>query len=384
MLLRLLKNVIKSKAADPSLDEQLTEMVNHAHRLYWNEEYDDAEKICHHILLLQPSQFDALYLSGLLLYRKKQWEQGKKKIQQAVKSNPEILAYDVNHPMARREYLRTHNGQPGPEMQLQIQEICLNTYRMSRKIDCYVVSYPKCGRTWLRSILGHYLTGQDNPNILETFELTRALPDSPAIEFTHDGFPNWIDRNEISHDKRMYRNKKIVFLARDPRDVMVSSYFHYTKRNGKQLAYDPDFDGSISEFLHHHIGGIASLVDFYNIWAANRTYVREFHLLRYEEMHSDTIKTLQDLFSFLGLPNHGEQRLQLAIENSSFDRMRKKEKQSYYAGRYMEPPKDGDPEGFKVRRGKISGYKDYLSAEDINYLNDYLEKHMDSYFNCYL
>jgi hypothetical protein len=70
------------------------------------------------------------------------------------------------------------------------------------------VSYPKSGRSWLRYILAQL-------GLLE------------YIEFHHDRF-EFSDIGELSHDfdlaerLRRYTNvKKLVYLERDPRDVMV-------------------------------------------------------------------------------------------------------------------------------------------------------------------
>jgi hypothetical protein len=40
----------------------------------------------------------------------------------------------------------------------------------------------------------------------------------------------------------------------------------------------------------------------------------------------------------------------------------------------------GDPESFKTRRGKIGGYVDYLSAEDIAWLNRRIDAELDPFY----
>ncbi|MGB3794951.1 MAG: hypothetical protein WA957_01445, partial [Alteraurantiacibacter sp.] len=45
-----------------------------------------------------------------------------------------------------------------------------------------------------------------------------------------------------------------------------------------------------------------------------------------------------------------------------------------------------DPENldsFKVRRGKVGGFVDYFSDEDIAYIDDYIDRNLDPYFACY-
>ena len=49
----------------------------------------------------------------------------------------------------------------------------------------------------------------------------------------------------------------------------------------------------------------------------------------------------------------------------------------------LKPPEDGDPEGFKIRRGKVGGYVDYLSKDDIEYIDQYLDANLDDFYSFY-
>ena len=41
----------------------------------------------------------------------------------------------------------------------------------------------------------------------------------------------------------------------------------------------------------------------------------------------------------------------------------------------------GDPESFKVRRGKVGGFTDYLNGDDLAYANEAMRK-LDARFGC--
>ena len=156
--------------------------------------------------------------------------------------------------------------------------------RWIKDIKVYIISYPKSGRTWLRLLLGKALCEHFNVDkklLLETHSLTRSAK-MPATLFTHDGagFGDKNSWNELATDKSFYRNKKVVFLVRDPKDVIVSSYFHVTKRQGR-------FEGSLSEFIRSDIYGIKKIVTFYKIWLDNQTVSKDFLLLKYENIHKD-------------------------------------------------------------------------------------------------
>lgn len=117
-------------------------------------------------------------------------------------------------------------------------------------------------------------------DILQMGNFSAMLPGIPYIRFTHDDLPQHKRPNELEESKRAYKRYKVVFLIRDPRDVIVSLYFQKTKRVHQ-------YTGSLSEFLYREQGSFNSLLHFYNIWAKNRNVPEDFLLLRYEEIHAD-------------------------------------------------------------------------------------------------
>ena len=76
--------------------------------------------------------------------------------------------------------------------------------------------------------------------------------------------------------------------------------------------------------------------------------------------------------------------LERAVEISSFENMRRLEAGAAGARgtelvtelnkEALRPKDPGDPDSYKVRRGKVGGYTDYLDARDVAYLNRALER----------
>lgn len=172
-------------------------------------------------------------------------------------------------------------------------------------------------------------------------------------------------------------------MVRDPRDTLVSYFFQYTRRGDKNRAQDPYFDGDISAFIRHDIGGLRNLVGFYNTWAENRIKPANFALFRYEDFHHDSDAEFRRLIEFLELPFHGDEAITRALEFGSFGNLQKIEKLDVLDNVRLKPPEDGDPEGLKVRRGKVGGYEDYLSNADIAYVDQYLADELDDYYAGY-
>jgi hypothetical protein len=156
--------------------------------------------------------------------------------------------------------------------------------------------------------------------------------------------------------------KRLVVLHRDPRDVVVSSWFHKTRRSQKT-------DCSLEEFIRHPRWGIAGIVWIMNRWRTRfETHPRTFWL-SYEDMHVDLENHLGHLLAFLDLAVDGDV-MREAIEFARFDQMKKREAQGDYASDKMRPGNPDDPDSFKVRRGKAAGYVDYFDGKSLAFLDE--------------
>jgi len=233
-----------------------------------------------------------------------------------------------------------------------------------RRAGVVVVSYPKSGRTWLRVLLGKALceqAGLDDRNVLDEATLARATG-LRRIFYTHDGSANRhaLHWQELDPDKRRYRHKRVLFLARDPRDVVVSAYFQATRRRDR-------FEGSLSDFLRSDRFGIRKVLVFYRHWHEARQTPRAFRLLTYEGLHADPAGSLARALDFVGAPPLPPEALARAVDFAGFERLRAMERTGYFESKRLRPGDPGDEESFKVRRGKVGGFRDYLEPEDLAY-----------------
>ena len=231
-------------------------------------------------------------------------------------------------------------------------------------IKGYIISSPKSGRTWLRVLLGKALCdrfGIDEKWLLSTDLLTQKAGIIPT-RFTHDFSDTGKSWTQLETDKSPYRGQKVVFLVRNPKDLIVSSYFHHTNRKKK-------FNGTISEFIRSDRYGIKKIMAFYKIWFENQTLPSEFLLLRYENMHENAASCLRSLIDFIGVPDIPENVVANAVEFSSFENMKKMEMSNYFQMTMMKPADPANESSYKVRRGKVGGYVDYLSEEDVEFID---------------
>jgi len=232
---------------------------------------------------------------------------------------------------------------------------------LARRCDVFIVSFPKCGRTWLRMQLGSTLTEHHGLRVRNLRRLTDAdvwHPGLPRILATHDDSPQGKRPHRVMRDKRAYDGSRVILLVRDPRDVMVSLYFHVTRRRGVAYA------GDVMDFMRERTGGLASLLAFYDAWAP-RVAGDDVLLLRYEDMHADPTRELQRVLAFLGMRDVASDVLRRAVQRASFDHLQQLERAGTAGTRALHTASVDDPESYKVRRGKVGGHVDYLEPEDV-------------------
>jgi hypothetical protein len=248
----------------------------------------------------------------------------------------------------------------------------------------FIVSYPKSGRTWLRFLVGkaielHFeLVLPNAGEVLETNRLSRLDPRVPMVRFTHDDDPHLKPIDRLQRDKSAYRGRDVVLLARDPRDVVVSSYYQQTRR-ARSLG-EPGFDGTLSDFIHHPNFGIRNIVAFLNIWAAASNAPRRFMLTQYEAMQDDASRELRRVLDFIGLSEISADVVDSAVKLGSFDNMKQLERGDALGAGRMRPTDGADPESYKARRGVVGGYANELSENDRTFVDEVVRNELDPLF----
>lgn len=260
--------------------------------------------------------------------------------------------------------------------------------RKLSKADVVMVSFGKSGRTWLRVMLSHLFREMYGlpPRMILGFDNFHNLNRSiPKIFFTHDNYIK--DLTGQSDNKQVFYNKRVVLMARDPRDVAVSQFFQWKFRMkpakvliNKYPARDSDTD--IFEFVTGGRGGsMQAVIEFMNVWARESGKIRDFHLLRYEDLRAGPHRELRRLLDFMNVQASDEQ-VNRAVEYAAFENMKNMEgkKQFRLAGGRMMPGDKNNPDSYKVRRAKVGGYRDYFSDEQVDAIDKQVADTLDPLF----
>ena len=234
--------------------------------------------------------------------------------------------------------------------------------------DVLMTYFPKCGRTWLRVMIGYAL--QQHFHVrgkrLLMLEPLAALfhPSIPDVFVQHDGHPFRRRPDELDPSKAAYSGKRVLLVVRDPRNVMVSAYFH--KKNRKKQPYA----GSISDHLRDERGSLATFIRYYNDWAAQRDVPHDFLLARYEDLHAEPQRQLRRVLELIGVSGVSDAVVEEAVRFGAFDNMRKMEASDVLGSSRLRPGRAGVEASYKTRKGKVGGYREHLSEEDVRYIDD--------------
>ena len=239
----------------------------------------------------------------------------------------------------------------------------------------YFVSPPKVGTTWVLHMLMSYQIlreGKELKGCLRAkkgfgWQLKKDNGDY-LFKLLSNDIANWV-RPDPEIDFK--NDDKLVFMVRGIKDTLVSTYFHVTAERQFKPFKPAPYSGTISEMMRNPKFGIKRLIDFYNKWDNKLSDINNIFLV-YEEVKKDPYTTLKKLIKFLDIP-YNEEYIKEAVDFSSFENMQKQEKE--YRNTIG---KSLDTDKFRARRGEIGSYKDYLSKDDINFIDNYIKKYSKS------
>lgn len=236
----------------------------------------------------------------------------------------------------------------------------------------FIVSYPKAGITWLRYMLAQLIASsyavEASGETVDLEEFTTANTGVPSIIDSHDHSeiaiesPRRINPNILfSYTKRIrYKRRNVLFLIRDPRDMVVSYYHQATKRS-----YHPVAVNDLTHFIRHPVYGMPRIIRFYDIWASNLHALSAYRVLRYEDLQTKGASELYEAAEFLGIDTstaHAER----VYANSTAEKMRHREIRGEISGMRLTRT---EPNFLKVRRAKVHGYLEEMTEADQDYCN---------------
>ena len=219
----------------------------------------------------------------------------------------------------------------------------------------WLASYPKSGNTWLRMFLANYLMNATQPLPLATAHQF-ALGDAMAKLYSHIAkrpvdtkddaailalrpavlraiVANKADINLVKthNQNRVLKGLDLIpasytrlalYIVRNPLDLVLSYANHY----GVAIGVAAQAIGARSNRVYPSARSAAHYIGSWSDHVSGWTKTRDFPVctLRYEDMISDPRKTFATALKRIGVPVE-DNRLDSAIEFSSFDQLRSQE-----------------------------------------------------------
>ncbi|CAI9266210.1 unnamed protein product [Lactuca saligna] len=250
----------------------------------------------------------------------------------------------------------------------------------AQSTDIYIVTQPKCGTTWIKAIVFAIVNRTKYKNIkpsshplniynphkcvpfLET-EIVRNIPtyghaDSPRLFASHIPY-NALPKSVLDYGCRL------VYMCRNPKDVLVS-WFHFANN----LKDKSRTQMTIGEMLDVYAKGFMPYGPYWD-------HVKEYHkassedptkvlFLTFEDMKVDTASKLKRLAEFLGFPFTEEEVANGVVDEivmlCSFENLKDVNKNGDF--------RKGIPNGSFFREGKVGGWRNYLTNEMTQILDD--------------
>jgi hypothetical protein len=218
--------------------------------------------------------------------------------------------------------------------------------------DVLFASYPKSGSTWLTFMLSDLIwSAGDRQEITDP----RFMPGVGQQHLGEARLPSegWLLR---THERYRKACRKVIYVARDGRDVAASMYFHVKRVTG--------MEASFSEFLDYYLNGYFTGAGAWHEhvlgWLDSPCFTTGAGLLvRYEDMKEDVERELRRCAEFLAVEITPE-RLQRAAAAGSFETMKKTERRT----QLIVHREKGEAIPF-VRKGITGDWQNHFSDADL-------------------
>ncbi len=260
----------------------------------------------------------------------------------------------------------------------------------AHRANFLIIGHPKSGNTWLKVMISRlYQMRYDLPEskLINTDEFARKIPEIPRLAATNGYYSYEGEVGKLlsaGAPDNPLRHKPVLFLARNPIDIAVSWYHQFTKRQSRAKGelinhwIEHPIDKhtvQMWEFVRHSDIGLPSLIEYQNTWARNIADLERGMLTRYEDLRAEPVPTLHAITQLMG-EDFSEEEIRAAVEWGSFDNLQKLETSGTFSQGGMKLVNAQDPSTFKVRRGKVGGYKEDFNEEQVAELEALVRENM--------
>ena len=239
----------------------------------------------------------------------------------------------------------------------------------ARPGDVFVITYPKSGTVWLSAILSSITKpngSSEGPIMGETgplFEIANheklEVAPSPRYMVTH------LQSELLPYSSD--NSVKYIYLARNPRDVVVSYYHFMSQTSMGPVSFN--FDGTWDEFVEYFMKGnlpYGSYFDHVVEWWSRKDNENVL-FLKYEELKKDFKGQAKIIGEFLGFKLSDEEA-EAVEQECTFEAMKKKSNNTKFAKMFKRSS--------HLRKGIVGDWKNHFSDAQLEEFNQLYKSRM--------
>ena len=276
----------------------------------------------------------------------------------------------------------------------------------------WLASYPKSGNTWLRSMLAAYFYTR---NGVFNFDVLNHIDQFPSFDYfknykdkferPEDTARYWLDaQKKINEDKKIkffkthnalckiednvFTNKQnslgAIYIVRDPRNVVSSIFKHFDKTSyAEALNFMKDEKRCLLHKEKERYLGFIPLFSWkthQNSWIKNNIF--PVLTIRYEDLHTQTFKTLEKVINFVKLISKSKQsfkrdKAKKVVKSCEFSRMQKMENENGFPEAVMKKKENKKINFFHL--GPNKNYKEILDKEILLEMNSLYKEQLKEF-----
>ena len=242
-----------------------------------------------------------------------------------------------------------------------------------RADDVWIAAYPKCGSTWTEHIFtlirngGKDYTGYVN----EAVPWLEAIKHSPHVspDFNIDDLPSprafgsHFSYNLMPCGLPMHTPCKYIYVARNPKDVVVSFYYQSRALDSTDLVWD--------EFFQDFIAGNVMFGNYFDhvlSWWEHKDD-QNILFLKYEDMKKDLPDTVRKIAKFIDC-DLSDAVVEKVVKKASFASMKANPSANFS---WMKRNPGEQP---FLRKGIVGDWKNHFSAEQSAQLDEVYRSRM--------
>ncbi len=230
--------------------------------------------------------------------------------------------------------------------------------------DVWIATYPKAGTTWTQNIVKLIRSKgeKDGVQLMKSVPWAEANSEQSLFKVNLSTLPK--PRAFKSHmpyelmpcGKPNTTPCKYIYVARNPKDVAVSFFFHYIRIAIMKDATTLDWDLFFRNFIYGNVD-FGDFFDHVLSWWPHRNDDNVLFLM-FEDMKKDPRTAITRIATFIGA-DISDEVIDKVVAETSFDSMKKDETANYSASNFVAKP---GSTAF-MRKGEVGDWRNHLTPE---------------------